>query len=85
MSVDVFVLSACSGDKEFTSPVVGCEDIDESSRTDLLDAYPDASLPAKSLYTGNEHTHVKAAVEQLSEIAETDWGIISAGFGSRRP
>lgn len=81
MSVDVFVLSACSGDKEISSPVVDCEDIDESSRTDLLDAYPDASLPAESLYTGNEHTHVKAAVDQLAEVAEVDWGIISAGFG----
>lgn len=82
---EVFVLSACSGDKAITPPVVGCEGIDESSRADLLEAHPDASLPAESLYVGDEHTHVKEAVDQLSDIAEVDWRIISAGFGVVRP
>lgn len=85
MSVDVFVLSACSGDKAIDTQVDGCEEIDESSRTELLDASPDDSLPAKSLYVGNEHTHVEAGVDQLTELVEVDWRIISAGFGLVRP
>ena len=85
MSVEVFVLSACSGDKAVTPPVLDCEGIYKSFRTDLLDAYPNASRPAETLYTGNEHTQVKAAVVQLAEFAEVDWSIISAGFGLVRP
>jgi len=85
MAVDVFVLSACSGNKAIEPPVVGCKDIDGSSRTDLLESHPDKSLPAKDLYVGNEHTHVKAAVGQLAEIATVDWRIISAGFGLVTP
>lgn len=85
MPADVFVLSACSGDKAISPPVVGCGEIDKSSRTDLLETHTGESLPAESLYTGNEHTHVEAAVEQLAEIATVDWRIISAGFGLVRP
>ena len=85
MPVKVFVLSACSGDKAIAPPVAGCAEIDESSRTELVEAHPDASLPAVSLYTGNEHNHVKAAVDRLAEIADVDWRIISAGFGVVRP
>ena len=85
MSVKVFVLSACSGGKAITPPVVGCGEIDSSSRADLLETYPDETLPAEELYIGNEHSHVKAAVDRLAEIAEVDWRIISAGFGIVRP
>lgn len=85
MSADILVLSACTGDKAINPPVVGCADIDESSQTSLLEAHPNVSLPAKSLYTGNEHNHVEAAVDQLMKIAEVDWRIISAGFGLVSP
>jgi len=33
------------------------------------------------MYTGREHGHVQSAVERLSEVANVDWRIISAGFG----
>lgn len=84
MSASIFVLSACSGAKAI-DPVITCEDIDESSRTDLLDQHPEATMPAESLYTGDEHERVKAAVEQFEEIADVDWRIISAGFGLVHP
>ena len=84
MSASVFILSACSGAKAI-DPVVTCRDIDESARADLLDQYPEATMPAESLYTGDEHEHVKAAIEQFERIADIDWRIISAGFGLVRP
>lgn len=85
MSADILVLSACTGDKAINPPVVGYADIDESSQTCLLEAHPNASPPAKSLYTGNEHNDVEAVVNQLMKIAEVDWRIISAGFGLVSP
>lgn len=80
MSASILVLSACSGTKA-VDPVITCEEIDESSRTDLLDRYPEAAMPAESLYTGDEHRHIKTAVERFEEIADVDWRILSAGFG----
>jgi len=85
MSASVFVLSACSGDKFIQKPEIDCEDIDETSRPTLLERYPDASTSAESLYTGDEHEHVKTAVAQLEEVADVEWRIISAGFGLVRP
>ena len=84
MTMSVFVLSACSGSKA-VEPVVDCEDIDDSSRRELLGEYADATMPAESLYTGREHQYVKEAVNQLEEIATVEWRIISAGFGVVRP
>lgn len=85
MSVSMLVLSACSGDKEVDNPDLDCDDIDHASRTELVRENPDASMPAQSLYTGDEHEYVKEAVEQFGEIADVDWRIISAGFGLVRP
>lgn len=84
MGVNLAVISACSGRKSH-DPVVDCTDIDTSSRAELLDAYPDESLPAELLYTGDEHRHVTAAVDHFEDVAEVEWRIISAGFGLVTP
>lgn len=84
MSTSIFVLSACSSDKA-TDAVVDCEDIDAGNRDELVDRFPKASMEARSLYTGDEHEHVKAAVERFGEFGDVDWRIISAGFGLVRP
>lgn len=85
MSMSILVLSACSGDKAMDTPDIACGDIDEASRSALLEEYRDVSMPARSLYTGNEHEHVEAAVEKFQEVADVEWRIISAGFGLVRP
>lgn len=84
MSMSIFVLSACSGDKALDA-VVDCGDIDDGDRALLVSKHPDASMEAGSLYTGAEHEQVKAAVERFDELATVDWRIISAGFGVVRP
>ena len=84
MPTKVLIISACSGTKAF-DPVVDCEEIDSSSRRELVDAHPEKTLPARSLYTGDEHSHVEAAVDQFDEIADVDWRIVSAGFGLVQP
>lgn len=84
MSTSIFVLSACSGAKAVDA-VVDCQDIDEAERAALTDEHPSASMEAKSLYTGAEHQHIKAAIERLEEVATVDWRIISAGFGVVSP
>ena len=33
------------------------------------------------MYTGREHQLIQSAVQELEQIAEVDWQIISAGFG----
>lgn len=83
--MSVFVLSACSGDKEVDDPEITCEDIDTASQSALVNEHPEISMPAAELYTGDEHESVKEAVEQFSEMADVDWRIISAGFGLVRP
>lgn len=65
--------------------VVTCADIDGSSKEELVNGHPDRSLPARSLYTGDEHGHVTEAVDHFEAIADVDWRIISAGFGLVRP
>jgi hypothetical protein len=84
MSMSVFVLSACSGDKAVDA-VVDCEDIDDGNRASLVTEHPDASMEAGSLYTGAEHKHVKAAVERFDGLATVEWRIMSAGFGVVQP
>jgi hypothetical protein len=83
--MSVFVLSACSGDKEVDDPEITCEDIDSASRSALVNEHPETSMPAAKLYTGDEHEYVKTAVGRFSEMADVDWRIISAGFGLVRP
>jgi len=84
MHTKVLIISACSGTQAF-DPVVDCEEIDSSSRRELVDVYPEKSLPARSLYTGDEHSYVEAAVDHFDEIADVDWRIVSAGFGLMQP
>ncbi|WP_276279276.1 hypothetical protein [Halorussus caseinilyticus] len=80
MGLDVLVISPCSGTKRFDA-VIGPEEIDSRGRTELLREYPDAVTSAAEMYTGREHENIKSAVKQLSEVADIDWRIISAGFG----
>jgi len=80
MGLDVLVISPCSGTKRFDA-VIGSEEIDSRERTELLSEYPEAVASAAEMYTGREHEHIESAVQQLSEFANVDWRIISAGFG----
>jgi hypothetical protein len=84
MSTSIFILSACSGDKAIDA-VIGCEEIDAGARVELVNQFSEASMEAQSLYTGDEHEHVKAAVERFGEIGTVEWRIISAGFGVVQP
>lgn len=84
MPTTILIISACSGTKAF-EPVVDCDEIDSTSRQELVDAHPEKSLPARSLYAGDEHGHIEAAVDQFDEIADVEWRIISAGFGLVKP
>lgn len=80
MGLDILVVSACSGSKRY-EPVITAEWIDEYSREELAQKYPDQTISAEEQYTGNEHQHVRAAVDWLEEMANVRWVIISAGFG----
>lgn len=81
--MDVLVLSPCSKDKRY-DPVLDCEDVDSHSREELVEEYREYTTTAADMYTGREHQHVKTAVNQLREIVDIDWYIISAGFGLLR-
>jgi len=81
--MDVLVLSPCSKDKRY-DPVLGCEDVDEHSREELVQEHGEYTTTAADMYTGREHQHVRTAVSHLREVAEVDWYIISAGFGLLR-
>jgi len=78
--MDVLVISPCSGTKRFDA-VISHEEIDSRERTELLREYPDSVASAAEIYTGREHGHIQSAVDRLSEVANVDWRIISAGFG----
>lgn len=78
--MDILVISACPGTKRHNA-VLDCEDIDTSTREELVEQYPNVTEPAARLYGGNEHDHVGSAVKSLREFATVDWLIISAGFG----
>jgi len=80
MEMDVLVISPCSGTKRFDA-VISHEEIDSRERTELLREYPDSVASAAEIYTGREHGHIQSAVDRLSEVANVDWRIISAGFG----
>ncbi|MFB6198107.1 MAG: DUF6884 domain-containing protein, partial [Halobacteriaceae archaeon] len=80
LNVNVLVLSPCSSDKKY-DPNIDCEIIDEHPRDELVQQYNDIVAPAAEMYTGDEHVHVKKAVERLRDLATVDWYIISAGFG----
>lgn len=79
--MDILVVSGCSGEKRFDDPPIGCEEIDSSSRRELLGRYPDHTATAREMYTGQEHGLVKSAVTNLREFTDVSWKIISAGYG----
>ena len=78
--MDILILSPCSKSKHY-DPVLDCEGVDLHSREELVQKHPEQSTTAAEMYTGREHQQVKNAVSSLSEIANIDWYIISAGFG----
>lgn len=80
MELDVLVVSPCSGSKRYEA-VADCRRVDEKSREVLVEEFPESVAPAAEMYTGREHGHIQSAVERLSEVANVDWCIISAGFG----
>lgn len=84
MSTSIYVLSACSGDKAIDA-VIDCEEIDARDRVELVNQFSEVSMEAQSLYTGDEHEHVKTAVERFGELGTVEWRIISAGFGVIQP
>ncbi|WP_411964342.1 hypothetical protein [Haloferax sp. YSMS24] len=80
MVLDVLVVSACTGNKQYGT-VADCRQVDEKSREALIEKFPESVASAADMYTGREHGHIQSAVERLSEVANVDWRIISAGFG----
>ncbi|WP_254279970.1 DUF6884 domain-containing protein [Haloarcula marina] len=82
--MEILVLSPCSGDKRYDGGL-DCTTVDDTPRADLCKQYPDRVAPAADLYTGDEHSHVSAAVDALSDLATVDWRIVSAGFGVVQP
>jgi SepF-like predicted cell division protein (DUF552 family) len=80
MEPDVLVVSPCSGSKRYDA-VADCRRVDERSREVLNEEFPESVASAAEMYTGREHGHIQSAVERLSEVANVDWRIISAGFG----
>ncbi|RBI59983.1 hypothetical protein DMJ13_20055 [halophilic archaeon] len=78
--MNILVLSACSKSK-CHDPVVEQPAVDAHTRTGLLHEASEQTATAEALYTGREHEHVTAAVEQFRQFATVDWYIVSAGFG----
>ncbi|AKU09107.1 hypothetical protein [Haloferax gibbonsii] len=78
--MDVLVVSPCSGSKRYDA-VADCRQVDEKSREALMEVFPESVASAAEMYGGREHGHIQSAVERLSEVANVDWRIISAGFG----
>ena len=81
--MDVLVLSACSGDKQYDSEI-DCQTLDSQSRDALIRDYAEMVAPAAEMYTGGEHGDVRDAVSRLCEVANVEWYIISARFGLLR-
>lgn len=79
--MDVLVVSACSGAKQFDDVPIGCQEIDSTDRDELLGGYPDYVAPVAEMYTGDEHEHVRRAVANLRMHADVSWRIVSAGYG----
>jgi hypothetical protein len=77
----ILVISACSGDKRYDDIPIGCETLDSTNRSDLLQAYSNFVAPAAEMYTGDEHEHVQRAVANLRKYADVTWKIVSAGYG----
>jgi len=84
MELDVLVVSPCSGSKRYDA-VADSRRVDENSREVLNEEFPESVASAAEMYTGREHGHIQSAVERLSEVANVDWRIISAGFGVLSP
>ena len=78
--MEILVVSPCSGSKQYDA-VADCGQVDEKSRGTLIEEFPESTSSAAEMYTGREHGHIQSAVERLSEVANVDWCIISAGFG----
>lgn len=79
MELDVLVVSPCSGSKRYDA-VADCGRVDEEARETLVEEFPGSVASAAEMYTGREHGRTQSAVERLSEVANVDWRIISAGF-----
>lgn len=80
----VLVIDQCSGSKDFPdeSPVFSAEEIDASSREDLLNEDGVASRKARNLYAGRQQRYVTEAVDALRASGhDVDRYFISAGFG----
>lgn len=83
--MDVLVISACSGSKAQDEEKLAYEDFksdDFKEREEKLSKY---SLPAKKMYTGQEHKYVNEAVRKMQGNISLDWKIISAGYGMLDP
>jgi len=62
--MDILVISGCSGDKQFDEVPIGCEELDSTSRNDVLETYPDYVAPAAEMYTGDEQKYPLAEYAQ---------------------
>lgn len=79
--MDVLVISACSGSKALDEEKLTYEDFKADNFKERENQLSEYNLPAKKMYTGQEHKHIKDAVRKLREHVSLDWKIVSAGYG----
>lgn len=79
--MDVLVISACSGSKARDEEKLVYEDFKSNNFNEREKQLSEYSLPAKKMYTGQEHKYIKDAVRKLEDHVSLDWKIISAGYG----
>lgn len=79
--MDILVVSACSGTKQYEETPLGCADIDSTNHDQLLEQHPEFVASASEMYTGAEHQEIQSAVQNLREHANVTWEILSAGYG----
>lgn len=79
--MDVLVISACSGSKALDEEKLNFEDFKSDDFDEREEQLSDYRLPAKKMYTGQEHEYIKEAVRELEDYVSVDWKIISAGYG----
>ena len=72
-TMDVFVVSACSGEKQFEDPPIGCAEIDSVNRKELVGEYLGYATPTAQTYTGPEYSHAREAVADFRDHANVSW------------
>lgn len=72
-TMDVLVVSGCSGEKQFEESPIGCAENDLVNREELVGEHPEYAAPTAQRYTGPEHGLVREAVAYLRDHANDFW------------